>query len=169
MLSVDDLHLIDNLLERHRQPAILLHLPYPPHSVPTGRSKIGGKPNLPMDHEWPVGKSYGTAVPLHFFAQIDCAELPVIDERLPRSGVLFFFGCDLDHAWGDTAPHNDARVIFVQHLPADTPLREPPANLPAIREQGAQPGKITARGGLPGQSGPNLHIEWPLIARKIES
>jgi uncharacterized protein YwqG len=169
MLSDNDLRLIDNLFERHRQPAIMLHLPYPPHSVPTGRSKVGGKPNLPAEHEWATGKYLGKPVPLHFYAQIDCAELPFVYNLLPRSGMLFFFGCDIEQDWGSLEPQDDCRVIYVEHLPEGTPLREPPEELPPLLDRNAEPDRIVTEGGLPGEAGPNLHVEWPLIARAIET
>src|SRR5215469_14701690 len=49
--------------------------------------RMGGRPNLPPDVDWPVAD-----LPLPFFAQIDLAEIPAIPGiELPRSGGLYFF------------------------------------------------------------------------------
>jgi uncharacterized protein YwqG len=76
-------------LAKYRAPAISLYRPYPPVELPHARSQPGGLPNLPAT-EWPYGRNHdnGNAVPLHFLAQIDCAELPRVDARLPTEGML---------------------------------------------------------------------------------
>ena len=60
------------------------------------RSRLGGLPQLPDGMDWPVGESYGEAAPMHFLAQIDCAELPGVDPDMPSQGMLFFFAMNDD-------------------------------------------------------------------------
>lgn len=171
MLSNKDLDLVSELLERYREPAILLYSPFPPQEAPKVRSKIGGLPNLPADRPWPMGKFRGEVIPLHFFAQIDCSELPRLDRRLPIRGMLFFFGCDMEEqVWGMTEPQDDVRVLYVEKVLEATPKREPPKELPPIGGRYASSdGRIAADGALPGEDGPNIHVEWPLVATKIDS
>jgi uncharacterized protein YwqG len=58
-------------------------------SIPIGRTKIGGAPDLTPDLEWPIWQGE----PLAFIAQINLAELPDIEflSVLPKSGTLYFF------------------------------------------------------------------------------
>ena len=169
MLSDQDLNLIAWLLEENRKPAILLYPPFPPHPAIRVRSKIGGRPSLPADYPWPIGKLRGKPTPLHFLAQVDCAELPRFGHGLPTTGVLFFFACDMDHIWDSKIPGEDACVLYVEKMPLDVTDREPPDDLPPIREAYASNGNIVAYGCLPGEAGPRIHVEWPLAAQKIDS
>lgn len=54
-------------------------------------SKVGGKPYLPLDIEYPCNEK---GEPLGFLAQFNCKELPKTDE-LPEEGILSFF-IDMD-------------------------------------------------------------------------
>jgi predicted DNA-binding protein (MmcQ/YjbR family) len=72
--------------------------------VPTGRTKIGGEPDLPEGQAWPA---YRDGKPLAFLAQVNLSELPDGVDRggLPARGLLSFFS-----AWGwqdegDADPH----------------------------------------------------------------
>lgn len=88
----------------------------------TGQSKIGGKPDLPADFEWPYykGKSYDgyTAErPLSFLAQINLKEAAAYDKDglLPKTGILSFF-YELDtQKWGfDLKDKGCARVFYFE-------------------------------------------------------
>lgn len=70
-------------------------------------SKIGGKPSLPKDFQWPYyeGKSYDGVVanrPLAFLAEIHLAETAEFDVEglLPKSGVISFFYEIETEKWG---------------------------------------------------------------------
>lgn len=123
-------------LKEFAKPCIYIHRPDPPER--TGRSKLGGLPNLPENIDWPFGQvhfgSKPAPVPLHFFAQIDCSELPRIDDRLPTSGMLFFFAnAASEYCWEDENPDRDhSRVIYVADLPADQKVRKPPSEIHEI-------------------------------------
>jgi uncharacterized protein YwqG len=122
------------LLEKYRQPAIMIHRPYPPLNLKPVNSHLGGRPNLPAGIDWP---RTGDGIPLHFLAQIDCAELPQTDGLLPDSGVLFFFAhMDDDMNWGEGDPADDARVVFTSN-PGEKET-DPPNDLPEILYEGVQ-------------------------------
>ncbi|MGO4569959.1 DUF1963 domain-containing protein [Rhizobium sp. 2YAF20] len=155
----------DALLSSYRRPGLLLYRPYPPADAPIVRSRIGGLPNLPANIEWPRGISYERDVPLHFLAQIDCAELPRIDRRLPQEGVLFFFASqDEEQIWSEGEARNRVRVIFVPRLASDVGHREAPADLPPILDRVASEKPFKPDWLLPGEEGPNVHFSWPLVA-----
>lgn len=157
---------IDAVLAAYRAPGILLHRPYPPMHSSRGRSRLGGLPNLPEDVEWPCAHINEKQVPLHFLVQIDCAELPQFDDRLPSAGMLFFFARDdEEQVWGyEGEPHDDGRVIFAPHVAADAPVRAAPLNLPPIRERFAGFDPV-----MPDEPGPAVHFSWPLVALRFDT
>lgn len=99
-------------------------------SLPVGRSRLGGRPDLPKGMPWPKsGENY-----LSFVAQIDLAEIGDSGGVLPSSGVLSFFVLDE----GEDEYLEEAKVFhFEQALvraevpanfdrrPAEAELREP--------------------------------------------
>jgi hypothetical protein len=143
---------IDALFRRYRRDAVLLHRPWPPHAGPPTSSHFGGLPRLPETHAWPR-TSHGT--PLHFMAQIDCADIP-FRTALPERGVLFFFGRDNVHgAWHGQQPASETcRVLYALDASARTPPRQPPADLPPI---------LHPPGGL------NVHSAWPVVPLRFDS
>ena len=57
--------------------------------------------------------SYGKAAPMHFLAQIDCAELPRVDPDMPSQGMLFFFAMnDEEQIWDTDEPQQRVRVLY---------------------------------------------------------
>jgi uncharacterized protein YwqG len=95
--------------------------------LPVGASKLGGRPDLPRELEWP---SFG-GVPQSFLAQIDLAavhRLPGAD-RLPAAGLLSFFYDSEQRTWGfDPADRGSSQVLYT---PQASPLerRDFPAAL----------------------------------------
>ncbi len=89
-----------------------------------GRSYLGGLPRMPPELPWPEIEKYELRA-LTFLAQVDLAELPVVESSpLPRSGTLYFFG-DMND---DSPETTDCRVLY---YPGDTtrvPIRELPPN-----------------------------------------
>lgn len=59
----------------------------PADDLPLWASKVGGKPYLPLDVEYPHDKNGN---PLLLLAQINCEELPQND-IFPKTGILSFF------------------------------------------------------------------------------
>ena len=98
------------------------------------RSWLGGLPRLPEGVEWPCGvnpeKRDAGAVPLHFVAQVCCADLPadLWGGLGPRDGWLLLFVngniCDNDDrgAW---------RILHVSELGEE---RQPPADIGPIHD-----------------------------------
>jgi len=65
-------------------------------NLKVGKSKIGGKPDLPIDYEWP--KANGK--PMLFCAQYNLSELKKFDKEniLPNKGFFYIF-LSLDEKW----------------------------------------------------------------------
>jgi hypothetical protein len=156
---------VENLFRRYRRDSVLLHRPYPPHEGPRTNSKFGGLPNLPAQHEWPR-TSNGT--PLHFLAQIDCAEIP-FRSPLPERGMLFFFGRDdEEQIWNHEPPaSDDCLVIYALDAFAATPPRAAPHDLPPIG--GYYPRPAWRDYLRDGEKGPPLHVEWPIRPLRMDS
>lgn len=143
----------DALFRRYRREAVLLHRPWPPHAGPPTNSHFGGLPRLPENYEWPR-TSDGT--PLHFLAQIDCADIRV-KTALPERGLLFFFGRDnVYQAWHGQQPASDTcRVLYAPDSVALPPPRQPPADLPPLT--------------WPRQWPANVHPAWPVVPLQFDS
>jgi len=60
---------------------------YGEEEILLGDSKRGGKPDLPIDFDWPEYEGEAMV----FFAQINCKDLPKFGHGLPDKGWLFFF------------------------------------------------------------------------------
>jgi len=86
--------------------------------LPVGTSKIGGKPDLPRNFEWPYFvEDDGSRQSLSFLAQINCAEVKSLDREnlLPDMGMLYFFH-ELDsQRWGfSPSDKGSAKVCYVE-------------------------------------------------------
>lgn len=87
-------------------------------------SKIGGRPAVPKDFEWPVYKGMGyddveKERPLAFLAQINLAEASKYDEEgvLPKTGILSFFYELMSMTWGfDPKDKGSARVYYFPNI-----------------------------------------------------
>jgi uncharacterized protein YwqG len=171
----ETLEAVDLLLQTYRKPAIMLHRPYPPINLPPVRSRFGGLPQLPDANEWPIGRTWRdrAEVPLHFLAQIDCAELPSVDPRIPSEGMLFFFGRDnYDQLWDDGEPHDWMRVVYAPRVAKDQALRPAPPDLPPIGGDVRSYDGLYRRAGpwlLPEEAAPSVHAAWPVVPLRIDS
>jgi Domain of unknown function (DUF1963) len=155
----------DALFRRYRRDAVLLHRPWPPHAGPPTNSRFGGLPNLPGRYAWPR-TSNGT--PLHFLAQVDCADVR-FRTPLPDRGVLFFFGRDdEEQIWNERPPaSDDCRVLYALDAFALTPPRQPPADLPPITGDAGSGAFYHHRVGR--EKGPNVHTAWPIVPLRFDS
>lgn len=65
-------------------------------NIKVGKSKIGGKPDLPKDFEWPRGNGK----PMLFCAQYNLSELTKFDKEnsLPKKGFFYVF-LSVDQEW----------------------------------------------------------------------
>ena len=121
---------IEDLVNESRIEGYFLHMDWPQTAPGAPGCWFGGDPNLPPDIEWP---SYGEFIndedeafePMLFLAQVNCAELPVIEHRpeIPQSGTLFFFH-DVSFYSGDDA--HKGTVIYVDEDVSNYPSRVPP-------------------------------------------
>lgn len=153
----------DEVFRRYRRDAVLLHQPYPPHAGRRTNSKFGGLPHLPAHYNWPRTPN-GT--PLHFFAQIDCADIG-FPTPLPERGVLFFLGRDdEEQVWHSEDPAENCSVIYALDAFAATAPREVPADLPPI---GSMCTTVWRDSHLRREPGPNVHIEWPIQPLPIDT
>jgi hypothetical protein len=118
---------------RQRQPAIWFRRRQDGKSA---LSKLGGRPTLPPDIDWPRHGQTGT--PLHFLVQIDLSSLPSTPlsdtpeaPTLPKVGLLFFFADMVEEMlWGENGgPLATTRVIFAKQA---GPERAPPDDTPDI-------------------------------------
>ncbi len=168
-------HHADAVLEaffaKHRTPALVLQRFYPPAAFPRVRSRLGGLPQLPDGMDWPVGESYGEAAPMHFLAQIDCAELPRVDPDMPSQGMLFFFAMnDEEQIWDTDEPQQRVRVLYAAEVAVDQHVRALPDGMRPILGEG--PSDHAHRNPawlLPEEDGPCVHVQWPLVARRMDT
>ena len=96
--------------------------------VPVGSTKYGGRPDVPVDFEWPVDEQDR---PLSFLFQINCAEVAIHDKEklLPEQGILsFYFQLDDDIDWDHMERY--ARVLFFDTPSAMLSQAVFPENLP---------------------------------------
>lgn len=90
-----------------------------------GRSRIGGRPDLPPDLPWPEH----AGVPLGFLAQVDLAELPK-GTPLPADGNLWFFYVADQSTWGFDPKDAGSARVFYRPASAAPAAAEPPPGLP---------------------------------------
>jgi uncharacterized protein YwqG len=99
-----------------------------PGAVPPGRSKLGGRPDLPAGIVWPErdGK------PMCFLAQLALADLAPLDSEklLPRTGCLWFFHAGQD-VWGSDPKHAGGWAVIFDPNARNLAPREFPAGLAA--------------------------------------
>ena len=105
--------------------------------LPVGRSKFGGRPDVPADFAWPVfvtdtfDEEEVKPRPLAFLAQFDCGAIAPLDTEglLPRTGLLSFFYELGSQRWGyDPKDAGCARVYWFDGealAPADFPAELP--------------------------------------------
>jgi uncharacterized protein YwqG len=162
---------LDEYIAKFRKTGILLRRPYPPLAMPQVRSRLGGLPQLPAQLEWPFGELYGKALPMHFLAQIDCAELPQVEPLMPKQGMLFFFAVNAEEQiWNTDNPQDRIRVLYAPEVLSDTPLRQPPETLqPILSVFASDEPQMNPPWLLPGEDGPRIHVEWPLIAHRFDT
>jgi uncharacterized protein YwqG len=90
-------------------------------ALPLGASKFGGCPDLPRGFQWYYFKGESPFTdeikerPLSFLAQINCDEVKKydLDNRLPSTGMLYFFYELESMAWGfDPQDKGSAKVYY---------------------------------------------------------
>lgn len=88
----------------------------PANDLPLWASKVGGKPYLPKDFNYPTDDKGN---PLSLLAQFNMADLPDND-KLPKTGILSFFISGFDDQFGrdvdDSFNQNGFRVLYFDKL-----------------------------------------------------
>ena len=78
-----------------------------------------GQPTLPEDIPWPVYNRKGIDIPMSFVLQLDCSDVPRLEEYpFPEKGVLLFFyefNFQLERCLNDTM-HLSAKVIYLDDI-----------------------------------------------------
>ena len=102
-------------------------------SLPTGASKLGGLPDLPVGWQWPQWKG----LPQAFIAQIRLAEVQRfrqegIGEALPERGLLWFFYDARQETYGDQPEDRGGwSILFLEDEQAELQRMPLPPGLPA--------------------------------------
>jgi uncharacterized protein YwqG len=94
----------------------LILTPTDESKIQTAKSKIGGQPHLPKDQEWPKNENGKS---LSFIGQINFEETSNYDksELLPKQGLLSFFYCSDQEAWGfDPKDKDRFKVIYTNKV-----------------------------------------------------
>lgn len=147
-------------LEISETVSVVLRRQIPPRFDAPSRSWLGGLPHMPADIAWPtsVSSEYPDRGkrPLHFLAQICCADLPVDlwGGHGPRHGWLLLF---IDPNIG-VPEENDAFCIL--HLAAQGVERQPPVDLGPVHD-GVYTGP-DYRYLRPGEAVPSVWRKWPI-------
>jgi len=140
--------------------SVILRRQIPPNLDEPSRSWLGGLPCMPEEIEWPrsVSSEYPDKGerPLHFLAQICCADLPkeLWGGLGPREGWLLLF---IDPNQGCPEGNDAFRVI---HIPQVGLERAPPFDLGPVHD-GVYTGP-DYRYLLPGEQVPNIWRRWPI-------
>ena len=111
---------VESLLLSLGRQEIVMEIDCKTKSVSTSASKIGGKPWLPRDFEWPsfTDANEGETRPLSFLCQIDLADVKRYDAEgaLPDRGMLYFFYECESFRWGfDPEDNGCARVFYFEN------------------------------------------------------
>lgn len=127
--------------EKQLQPEVRLKLQYTPDDyIELGRSKIGGKPDLPKSVRWPIqdnGKH------LAFLAQINFSEISNIELGFPNQGMLYFFYSEDQEFWGCSQERaNDFRTIFIENI-EDIERRSIPSSLTILENRAYLSSKVS--------------------------
>jgi hypothetical protein len=107
-------------------------------------------------------------LPLHFLVQIDCRDIPFASE-LPERGMLFFFGReDEEQIWDeDQVGDKPWRVIYAPDASGGDPNHPAPPDLPPIGDVKPPPSRQPFL--REDEPGPNVHVEWPIELRRIDT
>ena len=140
--------------------SVVLRRQIPPGLDQPSRSWLGGLPCMPEEIEWPRSVSSEHPDkgerPLHFLAQICCADLPreLWGGLGPREGWLLLF---IDPNQGCPEGNDAFRIMHISQL---GPERAPPFDLGPVYD-GVYTGP-DYRYLLPGEQVPNIWRRWPV-------
>ncbi|MEP0471122.1 MAG: DUF1963 domain-containing protein [Roseobacter sp.] len=137
-----------------KQVSVILKRQVPIRFDEKASSWLGGLPMMPELVKWPRDV---VGAPLHFVAQISCADLPadLWNGQGPRTGWLLFFIESIK--FEDEAGSDLVRVLHITEL---GPEREPPDDMPTVRHTMSDYidyAKPNIRPGVP-----KLWRKWPI-------
>lgn len=136
----------------------LITAPVDESTLPTGASKLGGLPDLPVDAYWPTWHD----LPQSFLAQLRLADVQpflqgALAEALPEQGMLWFFYDAQQETFGvDQADQGGWRVLFLDA--ARPALWRTPAPKTLPKESRFRACKLTLTGELTFAAQPPLEI-----------
>ncbi|MEW9922464.1 DUF1963 domain-containing protein [Marimonas sp. MJW-29] len=138
----------------HQTISVILKRQVPIRFDEAHRSWLGGLPMMPRLTEWPRD---GEGAPLHFIAQICCADLPkpLWNGLGPREGRLLLFVETLKLE--DEAENSTVQVLHTTRLGSE---REPPEDVPSVRHSMSGHFDHTASKNQDGV--PKLWRKWPV-------
>lgn len=152
----------DFKLATQKHVSVILRRQIPIRQNEPPRSWFGGLPMMPKLVRWPRDKE---GAPLHFLAQIACADLPaqLWNGHGPRKGWLLLFVETLK-----LEDEADAGGVQVLHINRLGPERAPPKDTPTVRHAMSDYidyGEANVRPGVP-----KLWRKWPvdLVAQPYE-
>ena len=157
-MNIDEL---TNFLLSVEKNEIVVEVDVDTKSIPANASKIGGRPWLPSDFEWPLftDADEGNSRPLSFLCQINAADVKEYDADglLPDRGMLYFFYECESFRWGfDPEDKGCARVFYFENTESFVPT-EWPDSIPeeyVVPEMAVQ---FTARKSYPGYEELSIH------------
>ena len=119
------------------------------------RSWLGGLPKMPDDVDWP--RNTEDARPMHFAAQICCADLPseLWAKHGPRDGWILLFLDAFRMGSGDLEDDDCVVALHVDHL---GPERKPPEDLKPVQDKMMS----GADYWQPQEDVPNVWRKWPI-------
>jgi uncharacterized protein YwqG/predicted DNA-binding WGR domain protein len=121
-----------------------------------GISKLGGRPDLPPDLSWPIGKVAGREIALPFIAQFDATPLwraymgpGAQGGLLPNFGMLYFFYNMADYGKDYLSPENWRVLYTPSHGKDKLAPSEPPLPIPPHLEYKTRAAKFQTEATLP--------------------
>lgn len=137
-----------------KQVSVIIKRQVPIRFEETAQSWLGGLPMMPLLTKWPRDKA---GAPLHFVAQIACADLPakLWNGLGPRKGWLLLFVETLK-----LEDHADSGLVQVIHTTSLGREREPPKDAPTVRHTMSDYIDYAAPTIRPGV--PKLWRKWPV-------
>lgn len=149
-------------LDDRQQVSVILKRQVPIRFDEQARSWLGGLPMMPELVKWPRDPANA---PLHFIAQISCADFPakLWNGQGPRTGWLLFFVESMK--FEDEAGSDLFRILHITKL---GPERPPPEDTPTVRHTMSDYIDYAVPNTRPGV--PKLWRKWPvdLVAQTYE-
>lgn len=126
-----DLGKLFDYLKKYARNSIKVELnPTTDDEIEIGKSKMGGKPDLPKSIQWFQNKT--TNKPMSFIAQLNFADVKPFDtdNKLPEKGILYLFYDLEEMPWGyDPKDAVGKEVFYFDGDIADLERRETPDNI----------------------------------------